>query len=86
MVNSGPDAGQSVLQLPEYQQRGSGHERAHQPVAHSQPIIHQRRSRLLHELRLALLAQLRENVRRIARPRAAFDVVEKSLEMIGKRG
>ena len=31
------------------------------------------------------LAQLRDNVRRIARPRAAFEVVEKSLEMIGKR-
>jgi len=29
-----------------------------------------------------LLRQLRDNVRRIARPRAAFDVVEKSLELI----
>ena len=28
------------------------------------------------------LRQLRDNVRRIARPRAAFDVVEKSLELI----
>ena len=32
------------------------------------------------------LGQLRENVRRIARPRAAFEVVERSLEMIGSRG
>ena len=30
------------------------------------------------------LKELRENVRRIARPRAAFDVVSKSLELIGK--
>jgi processive 1,2-diacylglycerol beta-glucosyltransferase len=29
------------------------------------------------------LAQMRQNARRIARPRAAFDVVEKSLELIG---
>ena len=28
------------------------------------------------------LAALRENVRRIARPRAAFDVAEKSLELL----
>jgi processive 1,2-diacylglycerol beta-glucosyltransferase len=28
------------------------------------------------------LAELRDNVRRIARPRAAFDVVEKSLELL----
>jgi processive 1,2-diacylglycerol beta-glucosyltransferase len=28
------------------------------------------------------LESLRENVRRIARPRAAFDVVQKSLELI----
>jgi processive 1,2-diacylglycerol beta-glucosyltransferase len=31
------------------------------------------------------LKQLRENVRRIARPRAAFDVVEKSLELVRMR-
>ena len=31
------------------------------------------------------LAQLRANVQRLARPRAAFDVVEKSLELVGKR-
>src|SRR5262249_16766163 len=31
------------------------------------------------------LASLRANVRRIARPRAAFDVVEKSLELIEKK-
>jgi processive 1,2-diacylglycerol beta-glucosyltransferase len=30
----------------------------------------------------ARLHQMRENVRRIARPRAAFDVVEKSLELL----
>ena len=29
------------------------------------------------------LAALRANVKRIARPRAAYDVVEKSLELIG---
>ena len=32
------------------------------------------------------LQQLRDNVRRIARPRAAFDVVDKSLELIEKLG
>ena len=32
--------------------------------------------------REARLEQLRANVRRIARPRAAFDVVEKSLELL----
>jgi processive 1,2-diacylglycerol beta-glucosyltransferase len=31
------------------------------------------------------LKQLRENVRRIARPRAAFDVVKRSLEMAHNR-
>jgi processive 1,2-diacylglycerol beta-glucosyltransferase len=30
----------------------------------------------------ARMEQLRANVRRIARPRAAFDVVEKSLELL----
>jgi hypothetical protein len=29
------------------------------------------------------LEMLRDNVKRVARPRAAFDVVSKSLEMIG---
>src|SRR5262249_12300774 len=33
----------------------------------------------------ARLEKLRDNVRRIARPRAAFDVVEKSLELLNKR-